>query len=47
VLEDWQHELVARSPDLLLRGLIHSDGCRFINTGRNWTNPRCVLQPLR
>jgi hypothetical protein len=40
VLEDWQRELVARSPDLLLRGLIHSDGCRFINTGRNWTNPR-------
>jgi hypothetical protein len=40
VLEDWQKEVVARAPFLLLRGLIHSDGCRFINTGRNWTCPR-------
>ena len=40
VLEDWQRELVERSPGLLLRGLIHSDGCRFVNTGRNWSNPR-------
>jgi hypothetical protein len=36
----WQRELVARSPDLLLRGLIHSDGCRFENTGRKWRHPR-------
>lgn len=41
VLTDWQRELVARSPELLLRGLIHSDGCRFMNTGRGgWSNPR-------
>ncbi|MDX6690172.1 MAG: hypothetical protein QOG15_1629 [Solirubrobacteraceae bacterium] len=41
VLQPWQLEVVARTPQLLLRGLIHSDGCRFINTGRgNWTNPR-------
>jgi Homeodomain-like domain-containing protein len=41
VLTDWQRELVARSPELLLRGLIHSDGCRFVNTGRGgWSNPR-------
>ena len=29
-----------RHPDALLRGLIHSDGCRFINTGTNWRHPR-------
>ena len=40
-LGDWQRELVERSPELLLRGLIHSDGCRFINTGRGgWRSPR-------
>ena len=40
-LTDWQQELVARRPDLLLRGLIHSDGCRSINHGRgNWRIPR-------
>jgi hypothetical protein len=41
VLRDWQRRHVAREPGLLLRGLIHSDGCRFINTGRGgWRNPR-------
>jgi hypothetical protein len=40
VLEDWQRELVERYPELLLKGLIHSDGCRFVNTGRNWRHPR-------
>lgn len=40
VLTDWQRSLVDRYPGLLLRGLIHSDGCRFINTGTNWTCPR-------
>ncbi len=40
VLEDWQWQRVERAPELLLRGLIQSDGCRFINTGRNWSNPR-------
>jgi hypothetical protein len=41
VLTEWQRELVSRWPDQLLRGLIHSDGCRFINTGRgNWSWPR-------
>jgi hypothetical protein len=40
-LVDWQRKLVARHPELLLRGLIHSDGCRFINTGRGgWRCPR-------
>ena len=40
-LEDWQRELDDGWPDQLLRGLIHSDGCRFRNTGwNNWTCPR-------
>ena len=39
-LAGWQYELVCGAPKLLLRGLIHSDGCRFMNTGRNWRHPR-------
>jgi hypothetical protein len=39
-LTGWQRALVARWPALLLRGLIHSDGCRFQNTGRGWSHPR-------
>lgn len=40
-LVDWQRVLVDRSPEQLLRGLIHSDGHRFLNTGRDgWTCPR-------
>ena len=41
MLTDWQRHLVDRWAEQLLRGLIHSDGCRFINTGRgNWRWPR-------
>ncbi len=40
VLADWQRELLQAHPESLLRGLIHSDGCRFINTGTNWRHPR-------
>jgi hypothetical protein len=40
VLADWQRELVSKHPEHLLRGLVHSDGCRFVNTGRNWRHPR-------
>lgn len=40
VLTDWQYELVRRNPEHLLRGMIHSDGCRFVNTGRAWRYPR-------
>ena len=40
VLVQWQRELTARWPEALLRGLIHSDGCRFMNTGRRWRHPR-------
>jgi len=32
-LAGWQEEIVARCPEQLLRGLFHSDGCRFTN----WT----------
>jgi hypothetical protein len=31
VLADWQREIVDRHPELFLRGLIHSDGCRVTN----------------
>jgi hypothetical protein len=39
-LTAWQRRLVDRHPHLLLRGLLHSDGCRFMNTGRGWSHPR-------
>ena len=31
VLADWQEDLVNQDPRPLIRGLIHSDGCRVIN----------------
>lgn len=40
VLAPWQEEAVRACPERCLRGLIHSDGCRSINTGTNWRNPR-------
>ena len=33
-LADWQQEIVDTHTELFLRGLIHSDGCRFINRVR-------------
>jgi len=39
-LADWQEGFVDRWPEQILRGLIHSDGCRFQNVGRNWSWPR-------
>lgn len=46
-LADWQQRLAERWPEALLRGLIQSDGCRFINTGRGgWRHPRYVLSNL-
>jgi Helix-turn-helix domain len=39
-LAGWQQELLEQDPRPLLRGLMHSDGCRFINTGTNWRHPR-------
>jgi hypothetical protein len=34
-LESWQQAIVREHPERLLRGLIHSDGCRHINTVRH------------
>ena len=46
-LEDWQVDLVRRAPELFLRGLVHSDGCRFENSGRNgWRAPRYSFSNL-
>ena len=40
ILVDWQRALLQDDPEALLRGLVHSDGCRFINTGTNWRHAR-------
>jgi hypothetical protein len=45
-LSGWQRRHVARHPQLLLRGLLHSDGCRFLNTGRAWSHPRYAFSNL-
>lgn len=34
VLEEWQAELTRTHPAALIRGLIHSDGCRVVNRFR-------------
>lgn len=40
-LAEWQQALARRWPEQLLKGLIQSDGCRFVNTGRGgWRQPR-------
>ena len=42
-LAEWQQELAERWPEALLRGMIQSDGCRFINTrgkSDSWSAPR-------
>lgn len=40
-LAEWQQKLAERWPEQLLKGLIQSDGCRVINTGRGgWRHPR-------
>ncbi len=43
-LVDWQREIVKAEPRALLRGLIHSDGCRFTNRvtvrGKSYEYPR-------
>jgi hypothetical protein len=44
VLADWQQEIVDADPWPLIRGLIHSDGCRSLNTvvtrGKPYAYPR-------
>lgn len=40
-LAEWQQEIAETWPDQLIKGLIQSDGCRFVNAGRNgWRQPR-------
>lgn len=40
-LTGWQQQLAERWPEHLVRGLIQSDGCRVLNTGRGgWRQPR-------
>ena len=46
VLTEWQRMLLHAHSDYLLRGLIHSDGCRFINTGTNWRHPRYAFSNM-
>ena len=50
VLTDWQGHLAAAHPHELVRGLIHSDGCRFVNKvragGRRYEYPRYLFTNL-
>jgi hypothetical protein len=43
VLHDWQRDLTTVHPKALVRGLLHSDGCRFVNRvrvrGREYAYP--------
>jgi hypothetical protein len=40
-LAKWQQRLAERWPEQLIKGLIQSDGCRFMNTGKGgWRHPR-------
>ena len=43
-LADWQLELTHQHPDALIRGLIHSDGCRVINSFHTERRSRHVAQ---
>lgn len=48
-LAAWQGELAQRCSEELLRGLIHSDGCRFTNnrgSGDTWSAPRYVFSNM-
>jgi hypothetical protein len=48
-LAGWQQRLAESAPEPLLRGLIHSDGCRALNTrGRRdtWSAPRYSFKNL-
>lgn len=48
-LSGWQQELAAKWPEAMLRGLIHSDGCRFTNTrgkADDWSAPRYSFSNL-
>jgi hypothetical protein len=47
VLTDWQREIVEAQPGDFLRGLFHSDGCRFANRvtvrGKQYVYPRYMF----
>ncbi|MDZ5442839.1 helix-turn-helix domain-containing protein [Micromonospora sp. 4G57] len=47
VLAEWQREIVAAQPGDFLRGLFHSDGCRFSNRvtvrGKEYVYPRYMF----
>ncbi|MEU7933960.1 terminase gpP N-terminus-related DNA-binding protein [Micromonospora echinofusca] len=47
VLADWQKEIVTRFPGDFVRGLFHSDGCRFANRvtvrGKEYVYPRYMF----
>ncbi|MDG4799703.1 transcriptional regulator [Micromonospora sp. WMMD980] len=47
VLADWQRTIVAAHPGHFLRGLFHSDGCRFANRvvvrGKEYVYPRYMF----
>ncbi|WP_406042792.1 DUF1804 family protein [Micromonospora sp. NBC_00898] len=47
VLANWQREIVAAQPGDFLRGLFHSDGCRFANRvtvrGKKYVYPRYMF----
>jgi hypothetical protein len=43
-LAPWQLDLVRQAPERLLRGLIHSDGCRFVNRVRAGGRTYCYAR---
>ncbi|PWR05231.1 transcriptional regulator [Micromonospora acroterricola] len=47
VLADWQRPIIERHPGDFLRGLFHSDGCRFANRvsvrGKDYVYPRYMF----
>jgi len=40
VLAEWQERIVEDQPEMFLRGLIHSDGCRVLNRVNGRVYPR-------
>ena len=45
VLRNWQEDIAAANAGPLLRGLIHSDGCRVINRVRNGKTKKLYSYP--
>jgi hypothetical protein len=39
LLTDWQQSIVEHHPEAFLRGLIHSDGCRYVNRVKRYEYP--------